>query len=523
MDVDESNSRISANGGNGITSSTAWLDGKKILLTGATGYLGKVICEKLLRECPGIRKLYILVRPKDNENVDERIVQFKNDIIFDRVKSEDYRIMEKVMPIEGDLSQVNLGLQDFDIDLLRMEINVVIHAGCNCDLYVSLKDAILTNVRGTRYLLQLAESISWLESFVYVSHIFSNCYERIIEEKIFTSRYDENDLIKSLETNKDIPMKSRILRDFPSYYLFSQHLAESLVAKSSVPTAVVRLPTLTPSLDEPYPGWINTSNHLDNLMIYTANGTVQSVYGRPEAPVDILPVDLAANAVITVTAKRKTMPGPDCQVFNMTDGGTGEISWEAILKANRKIAIENPFETTFWSPGGFICTNYFLYVTSFILFQILPAIFYDIASFICTGRIQFVHAQLELFYQLKAVERFFQSAWMFDTENSDELFNKMSFTEKLKFKFRTQNFNLDEYMRTWNRGRRSYLLHTDQKASRVAKWKLQAFGVLGVVLKTLVFVYVGNEILKFFGCEQFLGVGSSGSACMRFLNTFQKV
>ncbi|XP_055918756.1 putative fatty acyl-CoA reductase CG8306 [Eupeodes corollae] len=504
--------------------SSSWLDGKKILLTGATGYLGKVICEKLLRECLGIRRVYVLIRPSKTENLEERAFRFKNDVIFDRVKSDDRRIMDKVMPIEGDLSQLNLGMQDFDIDLLRMEINVVIHAGSNSDLYVNLKEAVLTNVRGTRYLLQLAQSMSWLESFVYVSHIFSNSYERIIEEKIYTQRYDANDIIKIHEGNKDFPMESQILKDFPSFYLFSQHLAESLVAKSEIPTAVVRLPTLTPSLSEPFPGWINTSNHLDNLLIYAGNGSVQALYAKPETPIDILPVDLAANGIITVAQKRKTVPATNgCRVYNLTDGGTGEISWEKLLNINRKIAIENPLETTYWSPGGKIYTNYYLYLATFILLQVIPAIVYDIGSFLCTGRIQFVQTQFELFLQLKSVQRFFHTVWMFDTENADELFKNMSFTEKLKFKFRTQNFNLEEYMRTWNHGRRTYLLQVSPNASRVAKWKLQAFSVLSVIIKTVLFVYIGNGILRLLGCEQHLGIGSSGSASMRLFNTFHKV
>ena len=38
--------------------------GRDVLVTGATGFMGKVLLEKLLRCCPDIRRLYILVRPK---------------------------------------------------------------------------------------------------------------------------------------------------------------------------------------------------------------------------------------------------------------------------------------------------------------------------------------------------------------------------------------------------------------------------------------------------------------------------
>lgn len=38
--------------------------GKSILITGATGFMGKVLVEKLLRDCSEVKCIYILVRMK---------------------------------------------------------------------------------------------------------------------------------------------------------------------------------------------------------------------------------------------------------------------------------------------------------------------------------------------------------------------------------------------------------------------------------------------------------------------------
>lgn len=40
--------------------------GKNVLVTGATGYCGKVLVEKLLRTCVGIGNIFIIVRRKKN-------------------------------------------------------------------------------------------------------------------------------------------------------------------------------------------------------------------------------------------------------------------------------------------------------------------------------------------------------------------------------------------------------------------------------------------------------------------------
>lgn len=47
--------------------------GKTLFMTGATGFLGKVLVEKLLRTCDGIVKIYLLVRPKKGKDPNERI------------------------------------------------------------------------------------------------------------------------------------------------------------------------------------------------------------------------------------------------------------------------------------------------------------------------------------------------------------------------------------------------------------------------------------------------------------------
>jgi thioester reductase-like protein len=40
--------------------------GKAVLLSGVTGFLGKVILEKMLRSLPTIRKIYVMIRPRKN-------------------------------------------------------------------------------------------------------------------------------------------------------------------------------------------------------------------------------------------------------------------------------------------------------------------------------------------------------------------------------------------------------------------------------------------------------------------------
>lgn len=47
--------------------------GKTVLITGATGLIGKVLIWKLLYSCPDVDKIYILVRPKRGKDVQQRV------------------------------------------------------------------------------------------------------------------------------------------------------------------------------------------------------------------------------------------------------------------------------------------------------------------------------------------------------------------------------------------------------------------------------------------------------------------
>ena len=47
--------------------------GRSIFITGVTGFLGKVLLEKLLRSCHDLDKCYVLIRPKRGRSVTERL------------------------------------------------------------------------------------------------------------------------------------------------------------------------------------------------------------------------------------------------------------------------------------------------------------------------------------------------------------------------------------------------------------------------------------------------------------------
>jgi hypothetical protein len=56
--------------------------GRSVFITGATGFVGKATVEKILRTCPDVGNVYILVRPKAGAGVAERVEELLNNSVY---------------------------------------------------------------------------------------------------------------------------------------------------------------------------------------------------------------------------------------------------------------------------------------------------------------------------------------------------------------------------------------------------------------------------------------------------------
>lgn len=58
-----------------------WIKNKNILVTGATGFVGKVLIEKLLRDCSDLERIFVVVRGKKGIDFNKRFEEFKKNIV----------------------------------------------------------------------------------------------------------------------------------------------------------------------------------------------------------------------------------------------------------------------------------------------------------------------------------------------------------------------------------------------------------------------------------------------------------
>jgi len=57
---------------------TDYYKNKSIFITGGSGFVGKALIEKLLRSCPELNKIYLLLRHKKGKKANQRLDEIIN-------------------------------------------------------------------------------------------------------------------------------------------------------------------------------------------------------------------------------------------------------------------------------------------------------------------------------------------------------------------------------------------------------------------------------------------------------------
>ncbi|MFN2422084.1 MAG: AMP-binding protein [Gemmatimonadota bacterium] len=137
-----------------------FLRGKRLLVTGATGFLGQPLLEKILWTAPDVDRIYVLIRPKrpfggEMLNPQERLErEIFPSSVFDRLRDRhgddfDSFLAEKVIAVAGDISRENLGFDPAERSDLARTLDVIVNSAAVVSFDAPLDQAFELNTLGS--------------------------------------------------------------------------------------------------------------------------------------------------------------------------------------------------------------------------------------------------------------------------------------------------------------------------------------------------------------------------------------
>jgi long-chain acyl-CoA synthetase len=221
---------------------------RSVLITGATGFLGRKVLTRLLGADPHLR-VYALGRNTNALDADPRIV-----------------------PIIGDLRADGLGLSSNDRAVMRRDVSAIIHLAADTTFSAPLERARAVNTRGTERVLELANECVSPVHVAYVSTAFvagrrtGLIAEEAVEATSWVNAYEQ-----------------------------SKHEAEALVREYASSWVILRSSTV---VCDDSSGRVTQMNAVHRALRLYHEGLAAMMPGVAESTVDVVTAAYVAGAIV---------------------------------------------------------------------------------------------------------------------------------------------------------------------------------------------------------------------------------
>lgn len=287
-------------------------EGKRILLTGGAGFLGKVLLGLLLDRYPGVRKVSLLIRPRRGTSAQAR---FEDEVLRSPALADltarwgPEFVAEKVEVVEGDAAAPEIVDLPGDFDLIVNSAGLV-------EFFPPVSQSLTANVDATERLADLAARKG--AKFLHIS----TCYvagrsDGLVEEDepllsfyplregagdgSFDHRRELEELrgkAAALKNDNDALTelgRARARRwGWVNTYTYSKSLGEQvLAARDDLDWTIVRPAIVESARRFPFPGWVEGGRTAAPLVLMALGG-MSTWPAREDLALEIVPVDLIA-------------------------------------------------------------------------------------------------------------------------------------------------------------------------------------------------------------------------------------
>ncbi|CAB3237542.1 unnamed protein product [Arctia plantaginis] len=311
------------------------------------------------------------------------------DPVYDMVRRTQSDFADILEAIEGDISELNLGLSDKDYAKITDEVDFVVHMAATIRFDGPLRDATLANVRGVRECVLLAKACKNLKCFTYVSTAFTHATRDRIGTELKEQFYP-------------CPVPPDQISSWPKMNL-------------------KRPPVVVPAYYEPSPGWSDLSAIYGptGFMIGVGLGVLHVFPVETDKTLNIVPVDYVNNAIIAATwdtcERRKHGALKEIPIYSVSSTKRGYV-WDfmaAVMRSEDCKKLASPLAV--WYCYGIEVTNPVLYWLLTWILHYIPAYMADIVCAILGIKIKEITSFRQLyqkFYKMSNVFcYFFNNEW----------------------------------------------------------------------------------------------------------------
>jgi HAD superfamily hydrolase (TIGR01490 family) len=367
---------------------SAALAGRRMLITGATGFVGEALLERVLFDLPETH-LVLLVRPRGGVTAEERVANLMRGAAFGRLRERDGD--QAVDALIGDRIEVVSGDLD-EIPPLPADIDVVVHCAGEVSFDPPIDEGFATNLHGTLNLLGAIDAAGAHPHYLHVStayvagrqqghiregrldHNVDWKYEATLASQLrdrveLESRVAERLAEFSTEAEKqhDVTGASSVSAEaekrraawvskalvdagrergrslgWTDCYTFTKAMAERAVEQTAphLPVTVLRPSIIESALEQPFPGWIQGFKMAEPIILAFGRGDLPEFPAIPDGVLDVIPVDLVVNA--TLAAAAVTPPIGEPAYFTICSGARNPLRFGRLYELVREYFLEHP-------------------------------------------------------------------------------------------------------------------------------------------------------------------------------------
>jgi long-chain acyl-CoA synthetase len=326
------------------------LAGRHLVVTGVTGFVGKVWLSHLLRHVPSIGKVTVLVRGGRRESATARFARVVDTNpafrpLRDHVDDVAGFLDARVEVLDADVARPGCGLDPHTRARLAETADAIVHFAGLTDFRPDPRKALPVNVDGALHVADLAELLRVPRllhvSTCYVAGVADGEVPEVLRPGISPrgARFDVDDEIRLARaiaaSEADATARTDRLSaraeelGWPNLYTYTKGLAEHALARRDLELAIVRPSVVECARSFPFPGWNEGLNTSGPIMAFCGTA-FRELPSTASHRFDIVPVDAVARW--TTLALARLLRGEHERVYQMGSSDTNPATFARIVE-----------------------------------------------------------------------------------------------------------------------------------------------------------------------------------------------